>query len=47
MYLLERERAPAGGKAGRGRGRTRLPEEQGAGFGARSQDRRIMTWAEG
>ena len=49
---MERERErqkeqQAGGVAGIGRGRSRLPVEQGAWCGARSQDSEIMTWAEG
>ena len=44
MYLLEKERAYT--QAGRGRGRSRLPTEQGAWCGAQSQGPGIMTWAE-
>ena len=44
IYLAERE-STAGRVAGRGR--SRLPAEQGAPRGAWSQDPRIMTWAKG
>ena len=46
IYLTERMCAQAGKAAGRGRGRSRLPAEQGAQCGAWSQDSGIMTWAE-
>ena len=42
IYLMGR-----GGAADRGRGGSRLPTEQGARFGAQSQDPRITTWADG
>ena len=44
VYLFDGAR---GGTADRGRGRSRLPTEQGARFGAQSQDPRITTWADG
>ena len=41
-----REHSRTGGRV-RGRGTSRLPSEQGAWYGAQSQDPGIMTWAEG
>ena len=42
LFEREQERAQA-----EGRGRSRLPTEQGTSCGAQSQDPRIMTWAKG
>ena len=42
-YLFERKHT----SKDTGRGRSRLPTEQGAWHGTRSQDPEIMTWAEG
>ena len=47
IYLFDREIHSERGIASRRRGRSRLPAEQGAQCGARSQDPGIMTWAEG
>jgi len=47
IYLFDRERAQVGRVVDRGRRRSRLPAEQGARCGARSQHPGIMTWAEG
>ena len=47
IHLFGRERAQVGEEAGRGRGRSRLPAEQGAGCRVQSQDIEIMTRAEG
>lgn len=44
IYFKERQRAQARGRV---RGRNRLPTEQRAQHGARSQDLGIVTWAEG
>ena len=46
IYLTEWA-STAGGAAGRGRGRSRLPKEQEAWCRTASQDTGIMTWAEG
>ena len=42
LFIWERE-----GVRGRDRGRSQLPDEQGAWCGAPSQDPKIMTWVEG
>ena len=47
IYLTERERAQVGREAGRERRGRRLPAEQRARHGARSQNPGIMTQAEG
>ena len=47
LFISQRERAQAGGEAGRGRGRRRLSTKQGAQCRAQSQDPEIMIWAEG
>ena len=47
MFMSLRERERECKQAHRGRGRRRLPTEQGASFGAWSQDPGISTWAEG
>ena len=47
IYLFHRQRSQVGREAGRERGRSRLPAEQRARCGTRSQDPEIMTWAEG
>ena len=47
LFICQREWAQADREAGRGRGRSKLPAEQGARCGTRSQDPGIMTWAEG
>ena len=43
FYLTQRDWSQAGRVAGRGRGRSRLPTEQGAPCGTRSQNPGIMT----
>ena len=43
IYLIERERVWAGEAAGSGRGRSRLPTQQGTQFRSPSQDPGIMT----
>ena len=49
LFIWERERVRESTSRGssRGRRRSRLPAEQGAQCGTRSQDLRITTWAEG
>ena len=47
FYLFDRESTQAGGAAGRGRGRSRLPAKQGAWHRAGSQDPGILTWTKG
>ena len=46
-FIWERVRESMSWGRGRWRGRGRLPKEQGAWCGARSQDPRIMPWAKG
>jgi len=43
LTVRERERVEAGGAAGRGKGRSRLPAEQGAPCRTQSQDPGITT----
>ena len=47
LFIWQWESAQAGGVAGRGGGRSRLPTEQRALCGAPSQDPGIMIWAKG
>ena len=47
LFICQRERERASTGRQSGRGRSRLPAEQGARCGTRSQDAGIMTWAEG
>ena len=47
IFIYLTERAQTGRAAGRGRGRSRLPDEQGAQCGAQSRDSGIMTSAQG
>ena len=47
FYLFDTEREKISTSSWSGRGRSRLPKEQGAHCGAQSQDPRIMTWAKG
>jgi len=47
LFIWEREWERESMRGGRVRGRSRLPAEQGAQCGTRSQDPGIMTWAKG
>ena len=47
LFIWQREQESTSRQSSRGRGRSRLPTEQGARCGAQSQDPGIKTWAEG